>query len=207
MTPGGWLGPVGGCALVALLELDVVQVGQTMVSRPLVLGPLLGLLFGVPRIGLALGLCLEFLSLDDVPVGDRLPLNATVAAAAALLLTCSPRPLHPALALPLGLAAGWAHQCLEAVLRRRRRALCGAAERSISDGGTPSWGRLLGRALAEQAAATFAVLLACVCAAGPALSGLWPRLPQSLLAGLDLGWKLAPWLGLGVVLHALRRRA
>ena len=63
------------------------------------------------------------------------------------------------------------------------------------------------RALAEQAAATFAVLLACVCAAGPALSGLWPRLPQSLLAGLDLGWKLAPWLGLGVVLHALRRRA
>jgi mannose/fructose/N-acetylgalactosamine-specific phosphotransferase system component IIC len=207
MTAGGWLGPVAGAALVAVVELDVVQVGQTMISRPLVMGPLLGLLFGEPRIGLALGLITEFLSLDDVPVGNRLPLNATVAVAAALLMTCSPRPLHPAMALPLGLAAGWMHQRLEASLRHRRRTLCGAAEKLIFEGGTPPWGRLLGRSLVEQAAATFVVLLVCVCAAGPACSGLWPRLPHSLLAGLDLSWKLAPWLGLGVALHALRRRA
>jgi len=202
----GWLTPVAGAALVAVLELDVVQVGQFMLSRPLVLGPLLGLLFAAPQAGLALGLCCEFLSLDDMPVGDRLPLNVTVAVAAALLLTRSPRPLLPAVALPVGLAAGWVHQRIETALRYRRQALCGTAERRVQDGGMPPWGRLLFGALAEQAAATFVVLLACVCLVGPVLSGLWLRAPHGVLAGLDLGWRLAPWLGLGVALYALRVR-
>jgi mannose/fructose/N-acetylgalactosamine-specific phosphotransferase system component IIC len=192
--------------LVALLELDAVQVGQFMFSRPLVLGPLLGLLFGVPRVGLALGLCCELLSLDDMPVGDRLPLNAAVAVSAALLMTCCPRPLPVAAALPVGLAAGWSHQRLETALRYRRQALCGTAERHVQAGGTPPWVRLLGRALAEQAAATFVVILVFVCVAGPVISGLWSRAPRGVIAGLDTGWKLAPWLGLGVALYALRVR-
>ncbi|MCX5796884.1 MAG: PTS sugar transporter subunit IIC [Elusimicrobia bacterium] len=208
MSPwAGWLAPVGGAALVALVELDVVQVGQFMLSRPLVLGPLLGLLLGAPQAGLALGLCCELLSLDDVPVGDRLPLSASVAAAAAVLMACGPRPLPAAAALPAGLAAGWAHQKIETGLRYRRGALCGAAERLLRDGGTPPWGGMLGRALAEQAAATFAVLLVCVCVAGPSLGALWFRAPRVLLAGLESGWRLAPWLGLGVALYALRLRA
>ena len=203
---GGLLVPVGGAALVAILELDAVQVGQFMISRPLVLGPLLGLLFGAPRIGLALGLCCELLSLDDMPVGDRLPLNAAVAVAAALLLTRCPRPLPVAAALPAGLAAGWAHQRLETALRYRRQALCGEAESRLREGVTPAWGCLMGRALAEQAAATFAVLLVCICVAGPVLGGLCSRAPHGVLAGLDMGWKLSPWLGLGVALYALRVR-
>ncbi|MBI5241374.1 MAG: PTS sugar transporter subunit IIC [Elusimicrobia bacterium] len=200
----GWAEPIAGAALVAVLELDAVQVGQFMFSRPLVLGPLLGLLFGAPQIGLALGLCCEFLSLDDVPVGARLPLNAAVAVGAALLLTCSPRPLPVPAALPVGLAAGWLHARVEAVLRGRRQTLCGEAESRLRGGGAPPWGRLLGQALSEQAAATFAVLLACLLLAGPALNALWFLVPRSLAAGLDLGWRLAPWLGLGMALHALR---
>ena len=53
---------------------------------------------------------------------------------------------------------------------------------------------------------TFAVLLAAVCVAGPALSGRWWRAPHGVLAGLGLGWRLSPWLGLGVALYALRVR-
>jgi mannose/fructose/N-acetylgalactosamine-specific phosphotransferase system component IIC len=207
MTAGGWLGPVAGAALVALLELDAVQVGQIMISRPLVLGPLLGLLFGAPQAGLALGLCGELLSLDDVPVGNRLPLNATVAVAAALLMSCSPAALPAAAALPAGLAAGWLHQLLETALRGRRQALCAEAEGRLRDGGAPPWRRLLGRALAEQAAGTFALLLSFVLLAGPVLSALCGRAPRSVVAGLELGWALAPWLGLGVALNALRPRS
>ena len=132
--------------------------------------------------------------------------NVAVAVAAALLLTRSPRPLPPAVAFPVGLAAGWAHQRFETALRYRRQALCGIAERLVQGGGTPPWGRLLGGALAEQAAVTFAVLIAFVCVAGSVLSGLCFRAPHGVLAGLDMGWKLAPWLGLGVALYALRVR-
>ncbi|MDD5627689.1 MAG: PTS sugar transporter subunit IIC [Elusimicrobia bacterium] len=202
-----WLAPAGGAALVALVELDVVQVGQFMLSRPLVLGPLLGLLFAAPLAGVALGLCLELLSLDDVPVGDSLPLNAPVATAAALLMAAGPRPLPLAAALAAGLVAGWAHQKLESLLRWRRRSLCLAAEERVRAGGAPAWGRLLGRALAEQAAMTFAVLLLCIFVAGPLLAALWFRSPRPLTSGLESGWRLAPWLGLGVAVYALRRRA
>jgi mannose/fructose/N-acetylgalactosamine-specific phosphotransferase system component IIC len=193
--------------LVALLELDAVQVGQFMISRPLVLGALLGLLFGVPQAGVALGLCCELLSIDDPPVGDRLPLNAPVAVAAAVLMTRSPRPLPIAATLPAGLVVGWAHQKFETALRYRRQELCGEAESFLRAGGAPPWSRLMGRALAGQAVGTFLLLIAGVCVAGPILNMLWLRAPRSLVVGLASGWSLAPWLGLGIALHALRRPA
>jgi mannose/fructose/N-acetylgalactosamine-specific phosphotransferase system component IIC len=203
---GGWLAPVGGAALVALVELDAVQVGQFMLSRPIVLGALLGLLFRAPQTGVALGLCCELLSLDDVPVGDRLPLNAAVAAAAAFLLTRSPSPLPVAAALPAGLLLGWAHQRIETVLRTRRQALCAQAEGLVRQGGAPRWSRLIGRALAAQAAATFLLLLVGLCAAGPALRALCLRAPDVVVDGFGFGLSVAPWLALGVALHALWRR-
>jgi mannose/fructose/N-acetylgalactosamine-specific phosphotransferase system component IIC len=191
--------------LVALLELDAVQVGQFMFSRPLVLGAVLGLLFGAPQLGVALGLCCELLSIDDLPVGDRLPLNASVAVAVAFLMARSPRPLPVAAALPAGLAAGWSHQRIETALRYRRQALCGEAESRLRGGGSPAWGRLLGRALAGQAVGTFLLLIAGVCVAGPMLGALWLRTPRSLAAGLEAGWRLTPWLGLGIAMHTLGR--
>jgi len=183
-----------------------VQVGQFMLSRPIVMGPLLGLLWHSPQNGLALGACCELLSLDDLPVGDRLPLNATVAAGAALLLTCGPRPLPVAAALPVGFFAAWAHKKIEGFWRSRRRELCAAAERSIREGEAPSWGCWIGKSLAQQAAGTFALMLACVWGAGPIVGALWLRLPHSVVAGLELAWRLGPWLGLGVAFHALRVR-
>jgi len=205
--PASWLSSVAGAAFVSAVELDGVQVGQFMLSRPLVLGPLLGLLFGVPETGLALGLCGELLSLDDLPLGGNLPLNVTVAVSAALLLTCGPRPVPPELALPAGLLAGWAHRCLETSLRHRRREYSSLAESRVRQGARPPWGRLIAGALAEQAAGTFAVLLVCVFVAGPALRGLWPYAPRVVVVALAWAWWLAPWLGLGSAAYALRVNA
>lgn len=201
---GGWPASVGGSALVALVELDAVQVGQFMISRPLVLGSLLGLLFGIPQVGVALGLCCELFSIDDLPVGDRLPLNASIAVAAAMLVARGPRPLPVAVALPVGLTAGWAHQNLEAALRLRRRVFCGLAEKSIRRGKVPPFGSMTVKSLVEQAAVTFAVVLTCVLVVGPILNGAWSYAPRSVAGALGFSWTLAPWLGLGVALHALR---
>jgi mannose/fructose/N-acetylgalactosamine-specific phosphotransferase system component IIC len=190
--------------LVAVLELDVVQFGQFMISRPLVLGPVLGLLFGQPQTGLVLGACCELFSLDDVPVGDKLPLNATVAVAVSFLMICSPSRVPPELALPAGLLAGWAHQKLETLLRQRRRMFCCQAEQSLEQGRSPRLGCIIASALAEQAAWTLGLLLFCVLVGGPLLQWVWPFLPRGLSVGLGVAWELAPWLGLGVLLHALR---
>ncbi|HEY2028089.1 MAG TPA: PTS sugar transporter subunit IIC [Myxococcales bacterium] len=55
---------------------------QLMLSRPLVLAPILGLLFGDGRAGLLLGVPLELLFLGGVNLGGNLPHNETLLAAA-----------------------------------------------------------------------------------------------------------------------------
>jgi len=205
MTAAGtWLAPVSVAAVVAVVELDAVQVGQVMISRPVVLGPLLGLLCGQPQNGIILGLVCELFSQDDLPVGGRLPLNATIAVSAAFLLSWGSRAVPPEAALPAGLATGWLHQHLEARLRLRRRALSGCAETGILRGAMPPLGRMITKALAEQAAGNLAIMLGVVFLIGPTLHWLWPYAPRSVAEGLRFAWDAAPWLGLAVLLHTLR---
>jgi hypothetical protein len=101
---------------------------------------------------------------------------------------------------------GWAHQRIEAALRTRRQALCAQAESVLRAGGAPRWSRLMGRALAAQAAATFLLLAVCLCAVGPVLRALCLRAPFIVVDGFGFGLALAPWLALGVAAHALWRR-
>lgn len=199
-----WAALVAAAALVSILELDVAQAGQFMVSRPVVVGALLGIIFDRALPGMFLGLCFELLSLDDLPVGDNLPVNATVAAAAALLLSWGPQKVVLELALPAGLGAGWVHQRVESALRQRRSGLCGRMEGSLLRGEPPAFAVMVLRSLAEQAAATWAVLLAFLLVGGPVLDFLWPYAPSALAEGLSFGLVFAPWLGLAVLLHGLR---
>ncbi len=66
--------------LLAFLGLDVSAVGQFMVSRPIVVGPLVGLLTGHADLGLELGAFVELIWSGDVPVGAHLPLDLSMLA-------------------------------------------------------------------------------------------------------------------------------
>ena len=57
----------------ALIWLDRVYVFQFMISRPIVLSPILGLIMGNVYIGLLIGASLELLWLNAPPVGAYLP--------------------------------------------------------------------------------------------------------------------------------------
>jgi mannose/fructose/N-acetylgalactosamine-specific phosphotransferase system component IIC len=188
---------------LAILELDAASAGQLMVSRPAVFGPVFGAAFGQPALGTGLGALWELLSLDDLPCGGHLPLNATVAAGACLLLALGPQSVPPELALPAGVAVSFGHGRLEASLRGRRAKMAIACERALARAGAPRLSRAVGRALAQQAAATF-IVLAAVVAVRPALAGWWPQAPEALQGGLRFGLSLAPWAGFAALLRAMR---
>jgi fructoselysine and glucoselysine-specific PTS system IIC component len=57
----------------SLIWLDRVFMFQLMISRPIVLSPILGLIMGNVHIGLLAGACLELLWLHAPPVGAYLP--------------------------------------------------------------------------------------------------------------------------------------
>ncbi len=177
--------------LAGLLGLDAVQAGQFLLSRPAFVGPALGWLNGCPLEGARLGILLELLYIDFIPVGGVVPPNGAAAAAAAVLAH-SAGGLPPALSFFIGLAAGAAYSPIEYRLRAAR-SLWNTAVAEQVKAGDFNIGRWLARALlAENAALGFYV--AC-CAALSAALALVPRL-GSIYPGADFAYSLMPWLGL-----------
>lgn len=74
--------------LMAFLSLDETAVGQFMVSRPIVVGPLVGWLIGRTDIGLDLGALIELIWIGDVPVGAHLPLDLAMLTGTSVALAC-----------------------------------------------------------------------------------------------------------------------
>lgn len=74
--------------LLAFLSLDETAVGQFMVSRPIVAGPLVGWLIGRTDIGLEMGALIELIWIGDVPVGAHLPLDLAMLTGTSVALAC-----------------------------------------------------------------------------------------------------------------------
>ncbi len=178
-------------ALSGLLGLDSVQAGQFLLSRPAFVGPVLGWLNGCPIEGARIGILLELLYIDFIPLGGVVPPSGTAAAAAGVLAH-SAGGLPPSLAFFLGLAAGRAFAPLEYRLRAARSPWSAAMEEQVKAGDF-SLRRWLAKAmLIENAVMAAYIICWTALAAGlaylPGLSRVYP--------GTDFAYSLMPWLGL-----------
>jgi mannose/fructose/N-acetylgalactosamine-specific phosphotransferase system component IIC len=201
------LSGAAGAGAVALCELDAASIGSFLISRPFVIGPLVGWAFGSAWTGAALGGVFEALTLEELPLGGCFEFSAPVAAGVSAFLAAGPAALPLEAAFLVGLAAGAVHARVEARLRRGRGALARDAEARLAEGRDPALGAKILSTLAVQTAATFAVALAATAALGPALQRLWPLLPDFARDGVRAGFMAAPWLGAGSLSAALWRRA
>lgn len=194
-------------ASLAVLELDAASVGPMLLSRPFVIGPAFGAALGQPLLGAGLGVAVETVTLADLPLGGSLGLSAPVAAAVAVWLAAGPCALPAEAAFPAGLAAGWAHARIEKSLRHHRGVHVRRALERLSQEKDPLLGREIVSSLALQTLATFVLGGAMFLAAGPALSRLWPHLPQAMRAGARCAVLAAPWLGAGALAASLWRKS
>ncbi|MBI5201922.1 MAG: PTS sugar transporter subunit IIC [Elusimicrobia bacterium] len=194
------------CLVIAALELDNVHIGQWMLSRPILVGPVLGALCGVPWLGLAGGAVLELFCVDVLPVGNALPVNGTVAAASFVLLAAGPSAVPAAAAFPAALGLGSVFRRVENAVRSWRVLLAQRAFHAAEAGEKIKLGRVLFVGMFAHAAVTAVFLYATVAAAGPVLDAAWDWAPASARHGIDLAYCNAPWLGLAALLHALRPR-
>lgn len=194
----------GGAAAVALLELDTASIGPFLLSRPIVLGPLLGAALGEPAKGAALGAALELCSLRALPIGGAISWNACVAAGTATLLAAGPSRLPLEGAFFAGLLAGRLHQAAELRLRAARAAYGRAAERD-AERGRSALGAYVASSLAAQLAMTALLVFLALRLARPLWLGVsgW----DPVAGGLRAAFVAAPWACLGSVLASLWRRA
>jgi len=96
-------------ALVAgIVEWDIYGWGQTMISRPIVVGAIMGLVLGDLQTGLIIGGTVELFYLGVIPVGAAIPPDATsatsIATALSILSGIDPK-VAPTIAIPVAMAA------------------------------------------------------------------------------------------------------
>jgi len=98
--------------LLAFLSLDVSAVGQAMVSRPIVTGPVVGWFLGHPDIGLELGALIELIWIGDLPVGAHLAMDLTMLTGVSVAFTCEwaggKYPVEALMTFALAVAIPWA---------------------------------------------------------------------------------------------------
>jgi len=183
--------------VIAVFELEEAQVGQFMLSRPLVMGPVMGMAFHQVELGSLLGALVEMFNLEALPVGANIPPNAVISAGAALLFALGPAPLAIELALPAGLFMGWLYRDVEAWTRRRRSALCRETAENLN------MGALITKGILIQTLATAAFLLAALWLMKPLMREAWAWAPSSAREGLHAGFILAPWVGAAALAKSL----
>ena len=194
------------CLAVAIVELDQVHVGQWMISRPIVLGPVLGWVCGSPGLGLAGGALMELFCLDVLPVGAVMPVNGAVAAAAFVLLAAGPDAVPAPAAFPAALLAGSVFRRVDSAIRSYRMRLSRNAIEAADAGNPVRFGRVLLKSLGWHAGATASFVYAAVAGGGAALDWGWTAAPAFARRGLELAFIQAPWLGLAALLYSLRPR-
>ena len=189
--------------LISILELDR-HAGGFMISRPLVVGPLLGWAFGQAELGATVGVLVELISLESIPLGAALTPNATVAVGAVLLLSLGRNPVPLSFAFPAGLFAGWAFREVETWIVQRRAVLAREADRCLERVEEPLYTEYVMAGLAGQFLATGACLVSVVLVARPLLSWAWPFTPDLIQKALTFALAAAPILGLATLAGALR---
>ncbi|HNU85753.1 MAG: PTS sugar transporter subunit IIC [Pseudomonadota bacterium] len=196
----------------ALICLDRVAV-QLMVSRPVVAGPLMGLILGDALTGLVTGALLELLWIDRIPVGSHVPPHdtfvAVLATAGAVLTAPSgappPRELI-ALAVLLFAPAAWLGQRMEILLRQWNERWLGRALEDARAGDPARLSRRHLSALAGYFAASLFCLTAGMLCGVPLLRLVYVSLPPAALRVLAYAYSLLPLIGVGVALNTVKRR-
>jgi len=117
--------------LLATLSMDITAVGQFMVSRPIVVGPLIGALLGNPGIGLATGALVELIWIGDLPVGAHRPIDNTLLAGVGTFaaVQAAARGIEPGAAVTFALCLSVPFAALSSHAENRVRHLNGSLVR------------------------------------------------------------------------------
>lgn len=183
---------------IATLERKALL--QSMISRPIVIGPLVGWALGDPLAGLFVGAPLELLWSGAANLGAALPHHETSATAAIAAAAVSAQVHAPAsitddaafaaaafaLLAPVALAG----RGLEAIGERANEGVVARATVAMGEG-------LAGRGLRLHLAGLWRPLVIAALATafsaaviGPALAAILARAPELVVDGLRLGWAL-----------------
>ncbi|SES84335.1 PTS sugar transporter subunit IIC [Anaerobranca gottschalkii] len=190
----------------AITYIDATAVGQTMISRPIVSAPIIGLILGDLQTGILVGVLLELLWVGTLPVGATVPPESTFAAVntvAIAILTgftdVSSLILIFIFLIPFLYIASF----FEDKIRGKNNKLTIIAEKLIEEGKLDKLVRLHFLGLSRFFSKTFIISLIAVTIGYYIIPPVYQDLPQSFYNTLEIGGKILPILGVAVVIDLL----
>jgi PTS system mannose-specific IIC component len=200
-------------AVGALLALDRTVAFQFMVSRPIVSGPIIGLVLGHPGVGVTVGAMLELIWIGTPPLGGRLPphecLAAVVTTAAVSMAYPPDFPVSRSLIVlglllaPLVARLG---SILEFQLRRINVRLARHAQKAVQEGREVSLFRLNLMGAVFYFAGSFLFLAIFIPLTRFGLSTVHPKLSPDWSGALELMFLALPLIGITAALSSLNLR-
>jgi PTS system mannose-specific IIC component len=190
--------------LAALISLDVTAFGQFMISRPIVVGPLFGYLLGDIKTGIWLGMIVEMVWVNVIPMGASVPPDTTAIAILATIWGLRAMPHQPS-AMVLALALAVPAAILFRLVDVAQRYLHVRIARWVQEGGRDdlekrvSYGVYAGFILFFLKAFMFYALLIYP---GTVLTReIYIQLSPFITGGLSEAWRILPVVGLAYMLR------
>ncbi len=189
------------CLLASVLELDVTYAFQTLISRPIIAGPIFGLCIGDLMAGVQVGIFAELLFLDISPLGGIVPPSGVVACALPLILFSLGIDLY--FGFFVGVLAAVLYSLFDTLLRKTRFKWIVFLETKIGKKPTDLW-RIIGMSLLLSFLMTFIFLSAVSWLSAQTLFWAMPYIPPKVHFAFQLAYMAVPWIGLATLIPTFR---
>ncbi len=198
--------------LGSILCLDRIVI-QAMVSRPIVLAPLLGYMTGIPLAGLMIGAMLELFWIDRIPVGIYLPPNDSISAVLAVSIvalagpkTGAAAPDLIAMAILIAIPCGLIVRIFDVKIMQSNDRLSDAALEDAKQGNLRGIEKKTWLALFKVFATYLVSLVLFQTVFVFAVSWGYPKLPAALSQTLALTYYFLPLLGIAAAISTIKMR-
>ena len=193
--------------IAALCSTDITAFGQFMICRPIFCAPLLGYLAGDINTGLWIGMIVEMVWINAIPMGAAVPVDISMISAISTIWTCKYFPgIHEAAICALAFAVPFTYFYKEIDIggRNFNIKIMKWVERGVLQG--KEWrinaGIFAGLFLFLLRA--FVFYLFALILGGLVFEIVFLDMPAFVISGFRKAWYLLPILGFGAVLYNFR---
>lgn len=185
------------CSALALLELDTTYFGQFLLSRPVVVGSVIGFLTGDFFLGLQLGIFTELIYLDFIPIGGIVPPSGAISAGVGTIMAHFFN-MDIYFAFFVGIVSGILFSFVEKKVRRYRSSILPKIARLLIDGKTTP-GMVMFQSIVFQYLTVFTFLILTITIIGPLFAFISHDIPEKLHIAFKFSYFVVPWVGLSVL--------
>lgn len=196
----------------SLLCLDRVFI-QAMISRPVVIAPLIGLFLNNLYAGLIIGALIELIWIDRLQIGTYIPPNDSIAAVVATSVTAMVGsnlgrvpPELIALSVLLAIPCGMMVKQIDTMIIKSNNVLSDKALEDAQEGNVKAIERknYLGLIRVFSFYAAFLLIIQAIFI--PSVIWAYPKFNQTLLTALSFTYYFLPLLGIAVAINMLKLR-